>query len=429
MKIIEGFSKAQEALQRGKIGTASGDVATEELVREIIIAVRLNGDTALREYTERFDKVKPARLEVDKAQIDRALKETDRELVKALEFAAERITAYHTEQKKALIHDSKNKKLGWIMRPLEKVGVYAPGFQAPLPSTVLMTAIPARVAEVKEIVLVTPPGKNGKVSPVTLAAAAIAGIDRVFAVGGAQAIAALAYGTESVPKVDKICGPGNIYVTLAKKMVYGDVGIDGLYGPSEVIIIADESASPPYCAADLLAQAEHGSGATAILITTTRKLADEVNAEIESQLEDLPRKATVEEALQNRGFIAVVANIDEAIELANAYAPEHLCLVVTNAASYIDKVKNTGCLFIGENSIEALVDYSAGPSHVLPTGGTARFGAGLNVTDFVKIINVVSLDEKDIRQLGVPTSTIAKAEGLDAHARAVEKRLKRKTQE
>ncbi len=429
MKIIEGFSKTQEALQRGNIGTASGDIATEELVREIIIAVRLNGDTALREYTERFDKVKPARLEVDKAQIDSALKETDKELVKALEFAAERITAYHTEQKKTLIRDGKNKKLGWIMRPLEKVGVYAPGFQAPLPSTVLMTAIPAKVAGVKEVVLVTPPGKDGQVSPVTLAAAAIAGIDRVFAVGGAQAIAALAYGTESVPKVDKICGPGNIYVTLAKKMVYGDVGIDGLYGPSEVIIIADESASPPYCAADLLAQAEHGSGATAILITTSRKLADEVNAEIELQLKDLPRKATVEEALQNRGFIAVVANIDEAIELANAYAPEHLCMVVANAASYIDKVKNTGCLFIGENSIEALVDYSAGPSHVLPTGGTARFGAGLNVTDFVKIINVVSLDEKDIRQLGGPTSTIAKAEGLDAHARAVEKRLTRKTQE
>jgi histidinol dehydrogenase len=423
MKIIEGFTKTKELLVR-RADSSTGD--KEQAVRQIIADVRAYGDKAIRDYTEKFDGVKLTSLEVSKAEMNRAYQETNKELSKALEFAALRIKAFHNEQKKTLVRDGNDKKLGWKMRPIEKVAVYAPGFQAPLPSTVLMTAIPAKAAGVKEIILATPPGKDAKVAPVTLAAAYIAGIDRVFAIGGAQAIAALAYGTESVPKVDKICGPGNIYVTLAKKLVYGDAGIDGLYGPSEVFIIADESASPSYCAADLLAQAEHGSGATAILITTSRELANEIHIEIEAQLKELPRKSIVNEALENRGFIAVVANIDEAIELANLYAPEHLCLVVKNAASYIDKVKNTGCLFIGENSIEALVDYSAGPSHVLPTAGTARFNSGLNVTDFVKLINVVSLDGKDIQELGGATSTIAKAEGLDAHAQAVEKRLKEK---
>ena len=327
------------------------------------------------------------------------------------------------EQKKALLRDSKNKNLGWLVRPLERVGVYAPGFQAPLPSTVLMTALPAKVAGVKEIILVTPPGKQGSVSPITLAAAAVAGIDRVFSIGGAQAVAALAYGTESVPRVDKVCGPGNIYVTLAKKMVFGDVGIDGLYGPSEVVIIADNTANPAYCAADLLAQAEHGSGASAIMITTWREMAEKVNREIENQLQNLSRRSIVAEGLEKKGFIAIVDTIEQAIDLANDYAPEHLCLVVANASSYIDKVKNAGCLFIGENSLEALVDYVAGPSHVLPTEGTARFGSGLNILDFVKLINVVNMDKKDIRQLGGATSIIALAEGLDAHAQAVAKRI------
>lgn len=423
MKIIEGFNKAKTALAREAIKSASGVGDKEQLVRQIIKDVRDRGDAALFEYTERFDGVKLKKLEVDRAQIDGAYRALDKKLIAALKLAAERITAYHVAQKKALLRDSKSKKLGWLIRPLGKIGVYAPGFQAPLPSTVLMTAIPARVAGVKEIILVTPPGKQGRVSQVTLAAAAIAGIDRVFSVGGAQAVAALAYGTAAVPRVDKVCGPGNIYVTLAKKMVYGEAGIDGLYGPSEVIIIADDTASPAYCAADLLAQAEHGSGASAILITTSRKLAAEVNSEIESQIKNLQRKSIIKESLESRGMMAIVTTIAEAIELANLYAPEHLCLVVAEAASYIGKVKNAGCLFIGENSIEALVDYTAGPSHVLPTAGTARFGSGLNITDFVKLISLVNLDEKDIRQLGETTSIIALAEGLDAHARAVAKRL------
>jgi histidinol dehydrogenase len=423
MKIIEGFDKAKEALTRKETMRTSEGEENEKTVRDIIKNVRENGDKALFEYTEQYDHVPLTSLEVDKAQIDHALKEIDKKLLAALKMAKERITAYHEEQKNMLVRDSKSTKLGWMMRPLEKIGMYAPGFQVPLPSTVLMTALPAKVAQVKEIIMVTSLGKDKKVAPVTLAAAAIAGVDRVFSIGGAQAIAALAYGTESVPRVQKIYGPGNIWVTMAKRLVSGDVGIDGLYGPSEVVIIADDTANPAYMAADLLAQAEHGSGPTAIMITTSQNMAEKVTREIEKQLPSLSRQSVISESLEKNGFIAIVDNIDNAIELANQYAPEHLCMVVDNAAAYIPKVKNAGCLFIGENSLEALVDYVAGPSHVLPTAGTARFGSGLNILDFVKLISVVNMDKSDIKQLGNATSIIARAEGLDAHARAVSKRL------
>jgi histidinol dehydrogenase len=422
MRIIEDLQSARLVLSRQVPGEA-GDDEKERVVRQIVNDVRDRGDTALFEYTEKFDGVKLTSLEVEKESIERAYREVDTGLISALKLAAERITDYHEEQKGSLCHESTSKNLGWLLRPLNKVGVHVPGFTAPLPSSLLMTAIPARVAGVKEVILVTPPGKQGEVSPVTLAAAGIAGVDRVFSIGGAQAVAALAFGTESVPGVDKVCGPGNIFVSLAKKVVYGVVGIDGLYGPSEVIIIADDTASPEYCAADLLAQAEHGSGAEAILITTSKRMAEKVNGEIERQLDGLSRKAITTESLESHGMIIVVANIEEAIELTNLYAPEHLCLVVKDAADYVKKVENAGCLFVGENSIEALVDYVAGPSHVLPTEGTARFGSGLNIMDFIKLISLVNMDEKDIRQLGRATSVIARAEGLDAHARAVEKRL------
>jgi histidinol dehydrogenase len=424
MKIIEGFREAKSLLSRQTPPGAPGDDERERVVRQIVNDVRERGDAALFDYTEKFDNVRLSSLEISKGQINRAYKDLDAELLSALKLAAERITAFHMEQKKKLLKESTGAKLGWLVRPLRSVGVHVPGFTAPLPSSLLMTAIPARVAGVEEIILVTPPGSNGKVSPVTLAAAKIAGLDRVFSVGGAQAIAALAFGTESVPRVDKVCGPGNIFVTLAKKIVYGVVGIDGLHGPSEVIIIADETANPKYVAADILAQAEHGSLASAIMITTSQKIADGVNREIERQLKTLRRKDIIAESLDSRGLIAIVATVDDAIELANLYAPEHLCLVVENAASYINKVQNAGCLFVGENSIEALVDYVAGPSHVLPTGGTARFGSGLNILDFVKLISLVKTDETDIKQLGRAASVIARAEGLDAHARALEKRLK-----
>ncbi|OGO01542.1 MAG: histidinol dehydrogenase [Chloroflexi bacterium RBG_13_52_12] len=423
MKIIEGFDKAKALFSRQDAEASRTDDEREKTVNQIVKDVRESGDAALFDYTEKFDGVKLTSLEVDKKSIERAYQETDKELLDALKLAAERITAYHLEQKKKLVQDNKTSKLGWLMRPLRSVGVHVPGFSAPLPSSLLMTAIPARTAGVKEIILVTPPQSNGKVSPITLAAAKIAGVDRVFSVGGAQAIAALAFGTESIPRVDKVCGPGNIYVTLAKKALYGTVGIDGLYGPSEVVIIADKTANVAYVAADLLAQAEHGSLASAIMITTSKKIADDVNDEIEKQLQVLQRQDITAESLEKRGLIALVDNVDEAIELANIYAPEHLCLIVKDAASYIEKVDSAGCLFVGEDSIEALVDYVAGPSHVLPTEGTARFGSGLNILDFMKLISLVKTGKADIKQLGRAATVIARAEGLDAHARAVEKRL------
>jgi histidinol dehydrogenase len=423
VKIIEGYEAMKAALSSRRAASLPGADDREQAVREIINGVRKRGDAALFEYTEKFDGVRPAKLEVDSSQVERAYREVDKDLRDALELAAGRVAAFHERQAQALLRDSAGESLGWLVRPLRRVGVYAPGFMAPLPSTVLMTAVPARVAGVKEVVLVTPPGKNGSVSPVTLAAAKIAGVDRVFSVGGAQAITALAFGTESVPRVDKVCGPGNIYVTLAKKMVFGAVGIDGLYGPSEVVIVADETANPAYCAADLLAQAEHGSGPSAILITDSHRLAEAVNGEITEQIKSLKRRDIIEESLEGRGLIAVVDGITEAVDLANLYAPEHLCLVVKDADKWAGSVVNAGCLFIGESSLEVIVDYVAGPSHVLPTEGTARFSSGLNVLDFIKIISTVSTNRNEIKSLGGAASVIARAEGLDAHARAVEKRL------
>jgi histidinol dehydrogenase len=423
MKIVTGYESVKEALLSRMVGPALTDDVKEASVRQIIADVRRRGDAALIDLTEKFDGVRLTSLEVPEEEIKQAFNDIDADLRSALDLAAERITAFHAGQKQALVRDSGGEALGWMMRPLPSVGVYAPGFQAPLPSTVLMTALPARVAGVKEIILATPPGKSGSVSPVTLAAAKIAGIDRVFSVGGAQAIAALAYGTESVPRVDKVCGPGNIYVSLAKKLVYGDVGIDGLYGPSEVIIIADDTANPTYCAADLLAQAEHGSGAAAILLTPSPQLAETVDNEVTKQLNELSRQSVTAESLESRGLIGVVSTIAEAIDLSNAFAPEHLCLVVAEPGDYVYNIENAGCLFLGEDSLEALVDYVAGPSHVLPTDGTARFSSPLNILDFVKIINTVNTGHEDIRRLGRAASVIARAEGLDAHARAVEQRL------
>jgi histidinol dehydrogenase len=425
LKIIQDFELAKKLLSRQTpMAQALGIDEREQAVRQIIDDVRRSGDTALFDYTEKFDGVKLASLEVSKKQITDAYQQVDAKLVSALKLAAERIEKFHIKQKESLLHDSTGESLGWLIHPLKRVGVHAPGFTAPLPSSLLMTAIPARVAGVKEIFLVTPPMKQGGVSPITLVAADIAGVDRVFSVGGSQAIAALAFGTESIPSVDKVCGPGNIYVLLAKKLLYGVVGIDGLYGPSEVLIIADETATPEYCAADLLAQAEHTLG-SATLITTSPDLASKVVREVEKQLEDLPYQAVAAESLENRGMVVIVKSVDEAIELANLYAPEHLCLVVDNAASYVDRVSNAPCIFIGENSVEAIVDYVAGPSHVLPTEGVARFSSPLNVTDFVKMINIVDMNEAEIKELGQATSTIARAEGLEAHARAVEKRLEK----
>lgn len=422
MRVIDGFPAAKAALSRQDLAEFyQSDL--EPAVRRIIDEVRSKGDGALRSYTLQFDGIKLDSLEVSKEQVASARREVDAELLSALQLAAERIRSFHQEQKEGIWHQGERSGSVHLMRPLARVGIYVPGGTAAYPSTVLMTAIPARVAGVKEIILVTPPRGQGTVPAPTIVAADIAGVDRIFCVGGAQAVAALAFGTESIPRVDKICGPGNIFVTIAKKLVYGAVDIDGLQGPSEVLIIADETANPEYCAADLLAQAEHDLLASAILVTTSRKLADEVNREIQRQVADLSRKATIEESLKAGGVIAVVDNLDEAVELANLYAPEHLYLTVKDANDCIDKITNAGCVVVGKNSTVVLGDYVAGPSHVLPTGGSARFGSPLNIIDFIKLTSLVDVDEGGLRDLGPVAITIARAEGLEAHARAVEKRL------
>ena len=425
MRIIEGFESAKLVLSRRDSAQRALEVDDrEQAVRQIIDEVRLKGDAALFEYTVQFDGVELSSLEVSKKQITDAYRKVNSELLTALKLAAKRIRAFHMKQKDSLLHENVEEGMGWLIRPLNRVGVHAPGFTAPLPSSLLMTVIPAKVAGVKEVILVTPPRSQGGVSPVTLVAADIAGVDRIFSVGGAQAVAALAFGTESIPSVDKVCGPGNIYVLLAKKLLYGVVGIDGLYGPSEVLIIADETANPAYCAADLLAQAEHDPLALAILITTSRSLADRVNQEVNEQLKNLEHQEIASKSLEDGGMIGVVASIAEAIELANLYAPEHLCLMVDEAASYTDRISNAGCIVLGEKSTVVLGDYVAGPSHVLPTGGTARFSSPLNVSDFIKLTNVVNVDEASLKKLGRAAQAIASAEGLEAHAKAIEKRLK-----
>jgi len=437
LKIIEGFQLAESILSRQvpsefypispalrqRLKEMFGTDDPEEAVRQIVNEVRNRGDAALFDYTLKIDGIKITSLEVSKQQTAGAYREVDKELLSALKLAADQIRSFYSVQKNSFWSGGTKPDSGQLIRPLERVGVYAPGGTACYPSTVLMTAIPAKVAGVKEVILVTPPRGEGAIPAPTLVAADIAQVDRIFSVGGAQAIGALAFGTESIPKVDKICGPGNIFVVLAKKLVYGAVDIDGLQGPSEVLIIADEGTNPEYCAADLLAQAEHDPLASAILITTSRWLADKVSQEVEQQLESLERQAIAAESLKNRGMLVVVTDVDEAIELANLYAPEHLCLMMQKAASYIDKVSNAGCIFVGENSTVVLGDYVAGPSHALPTGGTARFSSPLNILDFIKIIDLVNIDGASLKQLGPSAVTIARAEGFEAHARAVEKRL------
>jgi len=430
LKIIEGFESAKSVLSRMGPAKEAPDVDDrEQTVRQVINDVRRRGDNAILDYTLKFDGVKLASLEITKEQINSAYREVNTELVSALKLAAERIRSFHAAQRDGTRGGTFGPNLAQVMRPIQRAGVYVPGGTASYPSTVLMTAIPARVAGVEEIIMTTPPGADTSVPALTLVAADIAQIDRVFSVGGAQAIAALAFGTESIPKVDKICGPGNIFVVLAKKLVYGEVGIDGLQGPSEVVIIADDTANPEYCAADLLAQAEHDPMASAILITTSRDMADKVNQEIEQQLKSLSRQAIAAESLESRGIMVVVANLDEAIELSNLYAPEHLCLMMDEAASYVDRVSNAGCVVTGKKATVVLGDYVAGPSHALPTGGTARFSSPLNITDFIKFTSVINVDEAVLKELGGAAQAIAGAEGLEAHARAVGKRLERGKQD
>ncbi|KAA3665268.1 MAG: histidinol dehydrogenase [Chloroflexi bacterium] len=397
----------------------------ETAVSRILRDVRTLGDNALRHWTKEIDKVTLDGLAVEKSEIETAVSRIPTELKVALEFAADRIRKFHEYQPvKSWETTEMGGRLGQRVTPLQSVGVYVPGGTAPLPSSLLMSVIPAQVAGVKEIVVATPPGQDGgKVADVILAAASIVGIDTIYTLGGAQAIAAMAFGTETIPQVDKIVGPGNLFVTLAKRQVYGIVGIDGLYGPTETVVVADETAVPAWVAADMLAQAEHDVLATAILFTPSHKIAEAVQAEIAKQMEMLSRDDVIAVSLANQGGIVITADMDEGCHLASQFAAEHTCIATQNPAAYIDKIPNAGGLFVGERSFEVLGDYVAGPSHVMPTSGTARFASPLNVLDFVKISSIVALDATTSTQLSKVAAIIADAELLTGHANAARKRI------
>lgn len=399
-------------------------IGPEEAVRRILADIRQRGDTALVEWSERLDRVTPTTLVVSAQQIAAAYQQVDRDLVTAMKVAAQRIETFHRRQPAlAWSHTDDEGQLGQLVRPIPRVGIYIPGGQAPLFSSLLMTAIPARVAGVPVVVVITPPQRDtGLPHPAVLVAADIAGVDTVYVGGGAQAIGALAFGTATIAKVDKICGPGNIFTTLAKRQVYGMVGIDGLPGPTETVVIADDGADPQLVAADLLAQAEH-SLACAILLTPSRALAEKVQVAVMNQMEELEHTDELVHSLNTGSGLVVTRDLPEAFDLANAYAPEHLCLLVDQPEQYLDRVQNAGGVFLGERSFEVLGDYVAGPSHVMPTGGTARFASPVNVNDFVKLISVVGLNEQALHAIGPAAQQMAEAEGLFAHAAAVKRRL------
>jgi len=396
----------------------------ETAVSHILRDVRQKGDSALRDWTLKIDGGQLTTMQIDKAEIQAAGQRIPAALYEALVTAAGRIRQFHQFQPLPnwTTHEMGG-TLGQRVTAIQRVGVYVPGGTAPLPSSLLMAVIPAQVAGVAEIVVATPPGKDGKVADVILAAAQICGVETIYTLGGAQAIAAMAFGTESVPRVDKIVGAGGLFTTLAKRQVYGIVGIDGLYGPTETAVVADDSADPAWVAADLLAQAEHDILATAILFTPSMALATAVQVEIGRQMETLSRANTIATSLNGQGGIVLTADVDEACRLASQFAAEHTCLAVANPAAYAAKIPNAGGLFIGERSFEVLGDYVAGPSHVMPTSGTARFASPLNVADFVKITSIIQLDDATSARLSPIAAQIAHAEGLTAHANAAKKRV------
>ena len=394
-------------------------------VTEIIDAVRAKGDEAVREYTLKFDGKCPEQFEISKADVQRALDEADPEFVASLQRAKENIEDFHRRQKHQSFIDAKTNGviLGQRIRGLHRVGLYVPGGTAAYPSSVLMNAIPAKVAGVKEIVMITPPLKTGGANPDILVAAAIAGVDRVFLAGGAQAVAALAYGTESIPRVDKIVGPGNIYVATAKRLLYGTVDIDMVAGPSEILIMADENAPAPFVAADLMSQAEHDVLASAILLTTSEKLAQQVVEEVKSQSESLSRKEIIAQSLQDFGAIIICKDNDQMVEYANEIAPEHLEVMMENPLEYLGRLDNAGSVFLGNYSPEPLGDYFAGPNHVLPTSGTARFFSPLSVDSFIKKSSYIYYTEAELRRAKDDIMRIANREGLTAHANSIKVRF------
>ena len=410
-----------ESLLSDGNGLFATKLAPDEFALKVIEIIRSEGDQGLRRIITALDGSPPKSFEVPQSKIDSAFESLDPKSVSALEFAVEQVRAFQSRALPKSWSDSK-RNVGEKVTPLNSVAAYVPAGTAPLASTVIMTVVPAQVAGVEEIIVVTPATGNSTPHPAVLTAAKIAGATRVFTIGGAQAIAAMAYGTETVPAVDLICGPGNVWVTAAKKLVYGDVGIDGLYGPTETMVIADDSAKPSFTASDLIAQAEHDPLAMPILVALSEEIVINTETEIDRQLKCLPRGEIARSAFTNRGVAVIVTNTAEAIEVANSAAPEHLCILTADADELIDKVKNAGGLFVGEWSAEIMADYIAGPSHVMPTGGTARFSSALSVRDFIRVTPVLTFDDATFLELSQHAELLAKLEGLQGHAAASEYR-------
>lgn len=394
-------------------------LSPEDAVRKVLRDVRDRGDSALRDWSQRIDGTELSAIAFTQQEIKSAAGKVSAEVREALRYAADRVRAFHQQQPAiSWIKSQPEGMLGQLVRPIERIGVYVPGGTAPLPSTLLMCVVPAQVAGVKEIIVCSPSD-----DPVILQAATTVGVEKVYRLGGAQAIAAMAYGTETIPRVDKIVGPGGLFVTIAKRQVYGVVGIDGLLGPTETMVIADETSDPDLAAADLLAQAEHDVLASAILLTTSIEFAQQVQAIVQERYAALERREILEVSLTQGSGIVLVDTLPQAFEVANTYAPEHLCLLIENAFNWIGAVQNAGGVFVGEQSFEVLGDYVAGPSHSMPTGGSARFASPLNVLDFVKIVSLVGLTGETARELSQQASILARAEHLTAHAAAAEARL------
>ena len=424
MKIIElNKNNANELLDLLKSRSTNNFDAQEKIVKDVVENIKTNGDKALFDYTKQFDgfELTKDNIRVTDNEIDDAINSLPKEFIRILEEAAENIRDFHEKQKRISWIDTKpdGSILGQKFTPIERVGVYVPGGKAAYPSSVLMNIIPAKVAGVNRIVMVTPPGKTGVINAGTLAAAKIAGADEIYKVGGAQAVAALAYGTESIPRCYKICGPGNIFVALAKKAVYGQVSIDSIAGPSEVLVIADETTNPRYAAADLLSQAEHDELASVTLISTSKEIADKTLEEINKFTEVLERKDIIKKSLDNFGTIFITDNMDMAIDTVNEIAPEHLEILTKNPFEIMPKINNAGAIFLGEYTSEPLGDYLAGPNHVLPTNGTAKFFSPLNVDDFCKKSSIISYSKEALTKIHADVEYFAKQEGLTAHANSV----------
>ena len=410
-------------LEKRTFGSVKED-DIQKLVKKIIVDVQKNGDKAVIKYTKKFDSVELKKIRATKKEIESSAKKVDADFMKALKISAKRIRKFHEKQKESSWQFTEDGiTLGQIIRPLERVGVYIPGGKAAYPSTVLMSVIPAQIAGVTEIALCVP-NLEGRIDPYVAAAIRLLGVTEVYKIGGAQAVAAMAYGTKTISKVDKIVGPGNIYVAAAKRMVFGQVGIDMIAGPSEILIIADKTADPAFIAADMLSQAEHDEMASSILVTDSKPLADNVNAELAKQTRQLIRKEIAKISLKNYGAIIITKNMDSAVGLANCIAPEHLEIMTKRPSKLVSKIKNAGAIFLGEWTPEPLGDYAAGPNHTLPTGGTARFSSPLGVYDFIKRTSLLNFSKSGFMGLAKTVETFADVEGLEAHGNTIRERLK-----